>query len=417
MMKPLRAALALVLVALAGLVPVKAEAPDASAGAFGVPGGLGDSLPVLWIDTDGGALPEDETVRGTLRYVEPDGPAINTPVELRLRGNTSRRFPKKSYRMKLVDGEGRKRDLSLCGLRADDDWILNPMYSDTSKLREALSYWLWEQINSRGRAAAGSRFRFAEVVLNGEYWGLYGVQERVDRKQLDADRRQGLLYKVTSNERPTVRALLEAEGEACGGIELAFSGTDVTSPWAPAADYMALLSGEAAPGDSRIDPDNAVDYALWSMLTQARDGRFKNQYVYCEPRAGGGYALYRIPWDLNHTLGDLWAGDSPETNYVAYEIGEMAPDDVGALLLERDGGFMDALRARWRALRSGPITEENILSRANALFEALYPAILRDTARWPACGMGEGSAANIRDIEDYVRAALARLDGYFGWER
>ena len=86
-------------------------------------------------------------------------------------------------------------------------------------------------------------------------------------------------------------------------------------------------------------------------------------------------------------------------------------------LLPIYAALTDALSARWRALRAGPVTEQNILSRANALFEALYPAILRDTARWPACGMGEGSAANIRDIEDYVRAALARLDGYFGWER
>lgn len=417
MMKPLRTALALVLVALSGLTPVNAEAPDTPVGAFGVPGDPGEALPVLWIDTDDGEAPGDETVRGTLRYTEPGGAAITTPVELRLRGNTSRRFPKKSYRMKLVDGRGRKRDLSLCGLRADDDWILNPMYSDTTKLREALSYWLWEQINSRGQAAACSRFRFAEVVLNGMYWGLYGVQERTDRKQVGADKRGGILYKVATNERPTVRALLDAEGEACGGIELAFAGTDVTSPWAPAADYMAFLSGETAPGDSQIDPDNAVDYALWSMLTQARDGHFKNQFIHCEPRPGGGYTLYRIPWDLNHTLGDLWDGNSPGANYVSYEIGEMAPDDVAALLLARDGGFMDALSARWRALRAGPVTEQSILSRANALFEALYPAILRDTARWPACGMGEGSAANIRDIEDYVRAALARLDGYFGLER
>ncbi len=417
-MRARRAALSLALIALTGLMPVRAEAPDVSAGAFGMPGGLGEALPVLTIDLEDGQAPGDAYVPGTLRYAEPGGlTAITTPVELRLRGNTSRRFPKKSFRLKLVDAEGRKRDLSLCGLREDDDWILNPMYSDTSKLREALSYWLWEEINSRGRAAASSRFRFAEVVLNGTYWGLYGVQERVDRKQVGADRRAGILYKVAANERPSVRALLAGEGDACGGIELEFVGSEVAAPWAPAADYMAFLSGEAPPGDSQIDRDNAVDYALWSMLAQARDGRFKNQYIHCMPRPGGGYALYRIPWDLNHTLGDLWDGDSPETNYVSFEIGEMAPDDAAARLLAEDGDFMDALRARWRALRAGPVTEENLLSHARALFGALYPAILRDTARWPECGMGEGSAANLRDIEDYVRAALTRLDGYFGMER
>ena len=417
-MRPLRAALAVLLAALAALAPVRAEAPGEAAGAFAMPGDLGESLPVLYIDLDGGAAPGDAPVSGTLRYVEPGSPnAVQTPVTLRLRGNTSRRFPKKCFRLELADGAGQKRDLPLCGLRADDDWVLNALYSDTSKLREALCYWLWDEINSCGRVAASSRMAYAEVVLNGEYHGLYGVQERVDRKQVGADKRTGLLYKVATNERPTVQALLNAEDDACGGIELAFTGTEVASPWAPAADYMALLLGEEVPGDSRVNPDNAVDYALWSMLVQARDGRFKNQYIHCVPRPGGGYALYRIPWDLNHTLGDLWAGDSPRTNYVAYAIGEAAPDDLAVRLLAEDAAFMDALRARWRALRSGPVTERNIMSHADALFEALYPAILRDTTRWPACGMGEGSAANIRDIGDYVRAALARLDGYFGLER
>ena len=70
--------------------------------------------------------------------------------------------------------------------------------------------------------------------------------------------------------------------------------------------------------------------------------------------------------------------------------------------------------ARWTELRAGPINEKQILEKAHALFDGLYPAILQDTTRWPACGMGEGSATNIRDIEDYIRVALARMDGMLG---
>ena len=400
------------------VIGVSAQTPDAPEGEFA--GGIAalfeadGALPVLEISTDDGELPGDEDASGALRAYEPGGAcAVETAIQIRLRGNTSRRFPKKSYRLQLVDDAGQKRDLSLCGLRSDDDWILNPLYADTSKLREALSYWLWEQVNSCGQPAASSGLAYAEVVLNGEYWGLYAVQERVDRKQVGADRQRGILYKVTANDRPTARALLDAgDADACRGIELDFAGAQVGAPWAPASDYMALLDGKAPSGSARLSRENAVDYALWSMLTQARDNHFKNMFIHCAPE-GGGYTLYRIPWDLNHTLGDQWAGDSPGTNWVEYEIGDLALDDAARALLDAgDDGFRAELRVRWAELRAGPITEENILGHARALFEALYPAILRDTGRWPRCGMGEGSAANIRDIEDFVRATLVKMDKF-----
>ena len=394
----------------------RAVAPEAEGGSGGVVAPE-LALPLLDIAMDDGGLPGDDPAPGTLTCTEPDGlggtRVVQSPVELRLRGNTSRRFPKLGYKLKLTDGAGDKRDLSLAGLRSDDDWILNPLYADTSKLREALSYWLWEQINSRGSAAAASRFAFVELRLNGEYWGLYGLQERTDRKQVGADKRRGILYKVDANDCPDPGTLAACDDpERCGGFQLEFAGAGVESPWLPAADYAALLAGGEGPGVARLSPENAADFALWSLLVQARDNHFKNQFIHCAPE-GDGYVLYRIPWDLNHTLGDLWAGDSPETNYVEYEIDELAVDDaLAALLAAGDGGVVGLMKQRWAALRAGSLTEENLLGHARALFDGLYPAILRDNARWPECGMGEGSAANIRDIEDYLRTMLPRLDAW-----
>ncbi|MBR1584412.1 MAG: CotH kinase family protein [Clostridia bacterium] len=375
------------------------------------------ALPVLAIDTEAGDLPSDETAGGSLRLFEraADGALRVTasPLTIRLRGNTSRRFPKKSYRVTMVNERGKKQNVSIAGLRSDDDWILNPLYADSSKIREAVSYWLWETINSSGQAAASSRLRYAEVVLNGEYYGLYGVQERVDRKQVGADRQQDILYKVAANRQPEVEELLAWAGdEPCQGIELAFAGSRVLSPWAPAADYMAALTSASSPGNARFDRANVIDYGLWSMLTQARDCHFKNQFIHGQWTAAG-YILYHMPWDLNHTLGDLWAGSAEAENYTSYEMLPLVTDDLfQAVFDQNDPAFRQALKARWTALRHGDVTEEAILGYARGLFEALYPAIARDSLRWPSCGMGEGNAANIRDIEDYIRQALPRIDAW-----
>lgn len=375
----------------------------------------GHTLPMLVIQTDDGALPGDEASAASLEIVDVDQVGdpvyVHASAQIRVRGNTSRRFPKKSFKLRIVDAQGDKEDLSIAGLRTDDDWILNALYADTSKIREALAYRLWEAMN-RCRQAASSRLRFVEVTLNGRYWGLYGIQERIDRKQVGADRTSGILYKVDANDSLSGEDEADGDGLRRGGMELVFAGKQVEQPWAPAEDYMALLEGKDGPSGSRFSPENTVEFCLWSALVQAGDNHYKNQYLNCVYEAPG-YTLYRIPWDLDHTFGDRWSGDSSQTNYVEYGISDLALDDVAQVMLNGENpAFRQALCARWRQLRADGLSDEGLISFARELFEALRPAIERDTRRWPECGMGEGSAANIRDIEDYLRVAFRRLDGW-----
>ena len=174
-----------------------------------------------------------------------------TNIEINLRGNTSRRFPKQSYRVKIVDEQGNKRNLSIAGLRADDDWILNPMYSDTSKIREAISYWLWEQINSCGQAASSTRLAFSEVFMNGEYYGLYAIQERVDRKQVNGDKKLDILYKIIANDQPSAEELAQwdKKAEVCRGIELAFACQVLQCAWNLNVVFSAVVIANVCVGD------------------------------------------------------------------------------------------------------------------------------------------------------------------------
>ena len=71
-----------------------------------------------------------------------------------------------------------------------------------------------------------------------------------------------------------------------------------------------------------------------------------------------------------------------------------------------------ASQARWRQLRSGGLTAEAVIARAREMHEEIAGARMRDSLRWPQCGMGEGNAMNIRDIEDFVETMFARMDEY-----
>ncbi len=372
---------------------------------------------VLCLNTDAGGEPGDEDEGGELLvYTARDGRIAleRTRMRIRLRGNTSRRMPKKSFRLHLEDERGDKFHLSIAGLRTDDDWILNPMYADTSKIREKLAYELWEDFNSVGESAASSRVEHVEVLLNGRYWGLYSLQERVDNKQVDGDKRADLLYKVVANDRPTVEELLACkETGRFRAFELQNGDTSgAQNLWAPAADYIAFLEGGEGPGVSALSGQNVVDYGLWAMLTQAHDNHFKNQYLNCV-YAGGRYTAYKIPWDVNHTFGDVWRGEDEQTNFTGYLVGSLVMDGAfEALLGSGDEAVCAAVRARWAQLRAGVADGDAIVDRAREMHAQIQGALARDSLRWPQCGMGEGNAMNIRDIEDFIHTTLMRMDTF-----
>lgn len=59
---------------------------------------------------------------------------VESDLYIRLRGATSRRFPKNQYRINLreftIGGEAKLNHQSLLGMREDDDWILYSPYND-----------------------------------------------------------------------------------------------------------------------------------------------------------------------------------------------------------------------------------------------------------------------------------------------
>jgi len=123
--------------------------------------------------------------------------------------------------------------------------------------------------------------------------------------------------------------------------------------------------------------------------------------------------MYKIPWDLNNTFGDIWQNDAEDTNHTAFHAGDLVIDGAfGVLLDSGDPQIYSSIQNRWQALRAVAITEEKLIDMAHAIYTPLTAAIDRDSIRWPACGMGNGNAVNIRDIESYIRETLPKMDEF-----
>ena len=170
-------------------------------------------LPLIRIDTAGQYIPGEiirdpensEAVLGytttqsgaseilvTIETVETEGewhhasdPADQSSQALfRIRGNSSRNFDKKSYRIKLVEDEtaASGNDLPLLGMNPDNDWALHGPFLDKTLLRN----YMWMNISAEVMGYAPN-VRFCELILNGEYQGVYVLMETIKESEYRVD--------------------------------------------------------------------------------------------------------------------------------------------------------------------------------------------------------------------------------------
>lgn len=104
-----------------------------------------------------------------------DTPTLQSVIDIRVRGNSSRYFDKHSYLVKtLTDDGAASRDVAMLGMDAFDEWALHGPYLDKTLIRNYMWYNLAGEIMDYA-----PNVRFCEVLLNGVYQGLYVMTETV----------------------------------------------------------------------------------------------------------------------------------------------------------------------------------------------------------------------------------------------
>ena len=170
------------LIALCWTIPATAQTVSFSS----------SNLPIVILDTEGQDIPDEPKITARMQIID-NGPntrnsVLDTPtgydgfIGIELRGSSSQAFPKKQYGVETRDEAGDNLNVSLLGMPEENDWVLYAPYSDKSLMRNVLAY---ELARRMGRYA--SRTRFVEVVLNGDYQGVYVLMEKIkrDRNRVD----------------------------------------------------------------------------------------------------------------------------------------------------------------------------------------------------------------------------------------
>ena len=408
------------------------------------------TLPIVLIETDR-AIPDEPKVSGTMRVIDnEDGRnAVTDPptgydghIGIERRGASSQSFPKKQYALETREATGENRNVPLLGMPAENDWVLHAPYSDKSLVRNVLAF---HMARATGRYA--SRTRLCEVVLNGEYQGVYVLLESIkrDRSRVDVAR---LRPDETTGDELTGGYIVQTDRPNAAGWFSAYAPTSPTprNPFyahvEPEGDEivpeqgtyvrasLAALEGAMASGDiadpatgypAYIDVGSFVDFVLVNEAARNVDGYRLSTYLHKDKDSNDPLWHAGPVWDFNLGFGNadyLGASATAGLQVETSTFGHPQGIPFWWRELVRDPAFSDSMRVRWRELRRGPFHTDSLTAFVAETAAQLEEAQARNFQRWPVLGryvwpnafVGDTHEDEVDYLTDWLTARLAWMD-------
>lgn len=423
-------------------------------------------LPIIEIDLAHERIPDEPKAVARMRIVY-NGPDVeNRPggptgeyvgaVGVERRGSTSQfLFPKTGYGLELRTADDRDTSAALLGMPREEDWVLHGPYSDKSLIRNAFAYSLGARLMDYA-----PRVRFVELVLGGDYRGVYVLTERVkrDRNRVDVAR---LGTEDISGEALTGGYILKVdkstgEGSAPGRIR-GFELPRVRRPRArptrvlhhyprprditPAQssyieEYLRDFEARLASDDFDdpvlgyapvADVETFVNYLIVNEVTRNVDAYRISTFLHKDRDGGlGGGRLRMGPvWDYNLALANADYCSGSAVRGWAFNFSSVCPEDGFYVpfwypRLFQSAVFREALHTRYTGLRTdGPLSDRALFGLFDSLAAALPPpAVERNFARWPGLGtytwpnsfVPDSHAEAVAHARDFLARRLGWLD-------
>lgn len=386
------------------------------------------TLPLLSINYEGEMEEEDtKNIKFKLfdNRVDSVRRVTNAIGEIHSRGGYSRTYPKKGYKLTLntysVGENQREWDISLLGMRQDGDWVLYAAYNDQEKIRNVFSTRLWKDscaTNNCCKVENGTEYRYVELFINGEYWGLYALGHRIDALQIQMAENEYMYEK----ENPMISEVdmnIEAE-EGIEGYCIRELGKNTEESWEPLKKYYrAMFEGDNNYSALKeiSDVSNCIDIFLFLNLIQGIDHAnlrgeniIYNMYM-TNKRCNNNQSehIMYTPWDMDRTWGN---GFDDEIYNVSAQQNILMQTNIAYLLLEQgDKDMEEAVMKRYRELRESFWSEEYIMNLLDEYENQIYDsgAYRRDKIRWPEGNYLE-EEKKLGVFKEYVKERLKYMD-------
>ena len=390
-------------------------------------------LPIVFIDTKGECLDQNVTEKipatmkvldGATNNVADSAKGTRYDIGIKVRGQSSAKFPKPGYSIEVRDEKGEGMDVSLFGLPPADDWVLHGPYVDKSMMRNALAHWLFRQAGHYS-----PRTRHFDLYINGVYRGVYVLIEKIKRGK----------YRVN------VSKLKETDisgDDVTGGYIWAFDKTgtntggmgmeDINKEGFSTADGLNVImhypkkenlqtqqqaylkkyledlenlfkNGKNGSGyENYVDMTSALDYVLHEEVTNNSDSYWCSFFLHKPKDSKGGKVTLGPAWDFNLAMSN--GGGMGSTSTDGWQIENPQKQGQGGMMMMggglkapnwligmwKDSHYQSELKKRWAELRSGVWHTKTMDAYLDSMKVYITKAADRNFKRWPNLGQGSG---------------------------
>ena len=419
------------------------------------------NLPIVLINTNGVAIPDEPKIdavmsiinngEGQINYVTDTPTEYDGNVSIELRGNYSQGLPQKPYNFETRDANGEDLNVSLLGMPEEHDWCLIANYNDKVFMRNKLAYSLFTQM---GNYAA--RSQYCEVVLNGNYQGVYLLMEkikrdndRVDIAKLEEDENEGLDFTggyILKCDYWTWEDSWELEYSPIDhpdlDVRLVYEYPKPEDITYDQKQYIqgfinqmetALYSDDFANPitgyNKYLDTDSFVDYFIVNELSRNIDG-FRKSYFFNKDKDVSETEISKLKagpvWDFDWAWKDIWSCsifEATDGSGWAHLINDCNPDVNSPgwyIKLLQDPAFTKRLRCRWETYRSTFMSEDALNQYIDGIAAQLDEAQVRHFDKWGNLGINTGTpeveqdpatfAGQITQFKNWIALRLEWLD-------
>lgn len=371
------------------------------------------NMPIVQIITPNRISDDPKTLaKIQVNYKEINKPVLQYYIGLEHRGGTAQSFSKKSFGFSLKKSIGIDENFSgsFFNLKTNNDWILDAMWIDKSRLRNKISFELWNKMD--GNKHFGIKSELVVLFLNNENQGLYCLSENINPEFLNLNNPGAVLYKAT--DWANGATIFETYSNSTpmnyfwDGWEQKYPDPKLEIRWDPLKSLRHLIVNEsneifASQIGSIIDLEIFLDYYLFLNLVMAMDNTGKNTFLVKESDTDR-FSL--IPWDLDGSLGIYW--DGTRIGYTSILTNNL----YNRLIKINPGGIEIELKNRWNYLRSNIYSNAELRRMCIDSFVKIKKSgIMKwENKKW-------GSDINIDLEQEYmlqwVENRVAFLDRYF----
>ena len=382
------------------------------------------SLPIFVLNTNGQSIPDEPKIMasmgviwngdGNRNYLTDPFNHYNGKVGIETRGASSGGFPKKSYDIELWDINGNDIDSALCGMPSENDWVLSAQYTDKSLMRAMLTFHIY-----RLMGWYAPRFKPVELIIDGEYLGVYILMEKVkrDNNRINISK---LLPTDISGDNLTGGYILKLDKNsgssdpgwnsnylpwpAGDSIYINYYYPDGADIMPQQADYIKAYVDSfetALIGPNFIDStlgyrkfldiNSCVDAFIVQELSKSIDAYRKSFYMYKNKNSNGGKMIMAPIWDYDLTYGNVDFCDGMNYTGWQYNFNYVCGNDywLNPFWFERmtqDSVFNQQVRCRWENLRTSILSQNYLYQWIDSVSVFLTESQSWNFTVWPIMG-------------------------------